>query len=229
MQSKMTPQSQLPHQAVHVLVDTSVIDLPQGKLCLGSLIFALSKTQGISRVVFSHTEKLSAQVQDLLNKIPRSILVETKEKEFLSFLKDESLKLLPSDLVLVYSLPLFVLPDSIVSGALGLSQAGLSYVQFEENTSTEPGIISFAARYWKVPSYSNSSKRHTFMTKAVHLQQDMEIFSKYDQPFEILDVLRGRKIATPMPSLATSLPLPVPNYPMINWQATVSMIEQAMF
>lgn len=222
-------QAQGPTQKVVVLVDSSVIqEKAQGKLCMGSLIFALSKTTGISKVVFSYTETLS-EIQELLNKIPRSIPVETVQKEFLPFLRDESQKLSPSDLVLVYSSPLFLLPDSIASAAVGLAQSGLGYVQFEENTSSEPGVISFAARYWKNPSYTNSSKQHTYMTKAVLLQQDMDIFCKYDQPFEILDVLRGRKIATPMPSLATLLPLPTPNLSLINWQATVSMIEQAIF
>jgi hypothetical protein len=222
---------QQPNQSkLQVLVDTSVIDLPQGRLCMGSLIFAISKTQGISRVVFSYSgEKISAQVQDLLNKIPRSITVETVKKEFMDFLTEETRKMSSSDFVFVYSSPLFLLPDSIMAAVAGIVQGGLAYTQLEENTSVEPGIISFAARYWKVPSYSNTSKQHTFMTRALTLHQDLEVFVKYDQPFEILDVLRGRKIATPMPSLATSLPMPSPNYPMINWQATISMIEQAMF
>jgi hypothetical protein len=212
---------------IHVLVDASVFFKPQGKICLASLIFALSKTTNLGKVIFSASQPLGPEVQLLVNKIPRGVSVEVVENiDFTDFFTQTCTKLPKGDFVLVYASPLFLLPDSLSVGAAGIV-GGNQYIHFEEILNTEPGIINFAARYWKSPSYQNNKGFLTFMTNVSLLQQDQNIFLTHANPFEILDMIRGRKTSTPMPSLATSLPIEQP-HPMINWQATISMIEQAL-
>jgi hypothetical protein len=86
-------------------------------------------------------------------------------------------------------------------------------------------MVAFAAlRFWKLPSFTPDSQGN-FMARGVILRNDLDTFADYDRPFEILDAVRGRKIGTPLPSLACALPLNNPP-PMIQWPNILQMIEQ---
>jgi hypothetical protein len=137
-------------------------------------------------------------------------------------IQHELASIAPQSMVaVIHEFSALYLPESLAAAAVGI-ESGLQYCQYEEIVNDTPGVLSFAMKYWKAPSFSET---RNFTCQASTLSQDLSVFLTYDKPFEILDIIKSRKIATPFPSLANSLPLT--NKPsLIPWQQVKQMIEQ---
>ncbi len=209
------------------ILDASQAHTEHGKLSLASVIFAISKTPAISKVKVWYGSSKAAE--PLFNKLPRNVSLDCIDAPTFTDALQQCITQLPStDLVFVYQgAPLLLIPESLASAATAVMHLDLHYAQFEELPSNFPVNISFAGRYWKTPSYY--STQVPFVARASTLAMDLDVFALHkDTAYSVLDVLRQRKIGTPMPSLACALPLPPPQQspPMIPWANIKGMIEQ---
>lgn len=191
-------------------------------LSFASIIVALCKTPNVSRVCI--WGNVDPELNKYLDRIPRNVKVELcgTSTPFSSMLQHELTLIAPQTMVsVVQDFSYLFLPECFASAATGVV-SGFNYCQFEEIINDAPGVVNFAMKYWKAPSYSETLN---YTCQASTLTQDLSVFQTYDKPFEILDILKNRKIATPFPSLAAKLPLQ--NTPsLIPWQQVRQMIEQ---
>jgi hypothetical protein len=227
MQSVAAPASTGPPPITPIL-DASQATNEHGRLSLASAIFAISKTPSISKVKVWYGTSKAAEA--LFNKLPRNVGLETLSgASFAEALQHGITSVPPSELVFIYQgSPLLLIPESLVSAATAVVHLDLHYAQFEELASQTPVNINFAGRYWKTPSYSSSQV--SVVARASTLAMDLEMFALHKDAYSVLDMLRQRKIGTPMPSLACTLPLPPAHLtpPMIPWANVKSMIEQVL-
>jgi len=209
------------------ILDASQAFTEHGKVSLASAIFAISKTPSVTKVKVWYGTSKSAE--PLFNKLPRNVSLDTVNAETFNDALKQCISQIPStELVFVYQgAPFLLIPESLVSASAAIVHLDMHYAQFEELPSSTPVNISFAGRYWKTPSYSSALV--PVVARASTLAMDMDMFDVHkDATYSVLDMLRQRKIGTPMPSLACSLPLPPTQQapPMIPWANIKAMIEQ---
>ena len=203
-----------------VCLNISNVKSEHSLLSFASIIVALSKTPNIVRVCIQGTP--SAETSKYLDRIPRNIPLITSDAPFLTMIQHELGNVAPNSMVVsIEDFSALYLPESLASAAVGV-ESGLHYCQFEEILNDTPGVLSFAMKYWKAPSFGETKN---FACHASTLVQDMSVFLTYEKPFEILDIIKSRKIATPFPSLASQLPLS-PKPSLIPWNQVKQMIEQ---
>lgn len=191
-------------------------------LSFASVIVALCKTPNVSRVIV--WGNVAPDLNKYLDRIPRSITVQAvgSTVPFPTFLQNELNSFAPQSMIsVIQDFSALFLPECFASTATGVA-SGFHYCQFEEILNDAPGVLSFAMKYWKAPSYS---KTLNYTCQVSTLLQDISVFQSYEDPFEILDILKSRKIATPFPSLAAKLPLTTAPS-LIPWQQVKQMIEQ---
>ena len=209
------------------ILDASQAHTEHGKVSLASAIFAISKTPSISKVKVWYGTCKGAE--SLFNKLPRNVALDCIDAPTFTHAVQQCISQIPSnDLVFVYQgAPLLLIPEALVSAATAILHLDMHYAQLEELPSSTPVNISFAGRYWKTPSYY--SAQVPIVARASTLAMDMDMLTLHkDTAYSVLDVLRQRRIGTPMPSLACALPLPPLQQapPMIPWGNVKAMIEQ---
>ena len=205
-----------------VFLNVSEIKSKDALLSFASVIVSLSKTPNISKVFIWGAA--THEVTRYIDRIPRSITItqSSHDHSFYTTIFKGLEGVSPQSMIAVIEdFSYMYLPESLVSCATAI-ESGLHYCQFVEILNDVPGIVSFSTKYWKAPSYTEAK---SFMSRASTLSQDQDVFETYAKPFEILDIVKSRKIATPMPSLAAKLPLQ--NIPsLIPWQQVKQLIEQ---
>ena len=201
-----------------VYLDVSATDKTT-QLALASSILALSKIPNVARVC-----AFGAPVP-LLEKVPRNVKLDYMTG--VSFEKAYSKDMLTdkSDLVYVASTKHALLPEALGCACAAFQALGVDYVQLEDVPSPHAVMVTYAMRFWKLPSYASES-RSNFVARRLVFCNDLDTFEDYNWPFDFLDSVRGRKIATPLPSLSCALPLAANAPPMIQWPAILQMIEQ---
>jgi hypothetical protein len=209
-------------EKMSLVVFLNVNEIKETSLSFASIIVALCKTPNVSRV--NVWGNLAPDLNKYLDRIPRSVNVQVSESStpFAKVLQDELLKISPQSMVVVVQdFSYLFLPECFASAATGVV-SGFHYCQFEEILNDAPGVVNFAMKYWKAPSYSETLN---YTCQASTLVQDLSVFQTYEKPFEILDILKNRKISTPFPSLAAKLPLQN-TQSLIPWHQVKQMIEQ---
>jgi hypothetical protein len=189
------------------------------QLALASTILSMSKIPNMAKVC-------AYGRSPLLEKVPRNVKLDFIEGATFTDAYRKDLLTDKSELVFVASNKHVILPEALGCACAAFQSMAVDYVQLEDVQTNHAVMIAVAAiRYWKLPSFSSEAQGN-FVARASILRADLETFADYDKPFEVLDAVRGRKIGTPLPSLACALPLAANPPPMIQWPAIIQMIEQ---
>jgi hypothetical protein len=189
------------------------------QLALASSILALSKIPNVARVC------AYGSPVPLLEKVPRSVKLDFMTGETFEKACFKDIQTDKSDLVYVASTKHAVLPEALGCACAAFQSLGVDYVQLEDVPSPHAVMVTYAMRFWKLPSYS-AEARSNFVARRLVICNDLDTFVDYAAPFDFLDAVRGRKISTPLPSLSCALPLASNAPPMIQWPAILQMIEQ---
>jgi hypothetical protein len=165
---------------------------------------------------------------ELASKLPRHVTLEHGKGDAVL---ERIAKLPPTACVAVIRDTLLFLPESLGLACAVAQDQPSKYVTFVDTTGKQEsrGVLFSVQRHWSV----SPSLVQSFVTLARNLQDDADVWREVwdGSPmfqWSAVEVLGGKAVLCPLPSLAAPLPLNESSPPGVQWQTLLEFVNKTV-